>query len=86
MPNSKQALDSALLSALMRQYAVPCIISLLVSTTVSMLREIVFGVFLPILLPLFMGLDGLLWSFPAADLLTFVIALFFIRQTYKELS
>lgn len=58
----------------------------LASTTVSMLREIVFGVLLPILLPLYMGLDGLLWSFPAADLLTFVIALFFIRQTYKELS
>lgn len=58
----------------------------LASTTVSMLREIVFGVLLPILLPLYMGLDGLLWSFPAADLLTFVIALFFIRQTYKNLS
>ena len=29
---------------------------------------------------------GLLWSFPAADLLTFLIALFFIRQTYRELK
>ena len=56
------------------------------STVVSMTREIIFGVFLPILLPMVMGLDGLLWSFPAADLLTFVIAIFFIRQTYKELS
>ena len=55
------------------------------STVVSMTREIVFGVFLPILMPVFMGLDGLLWSFPAADLLTFGIALFFIRQTYREL-
>ena len=56
------------------------------STVVSMTREIIFGVFLPIIMPMFMGLDGLLWSFPVADLLTFVIAIFFIRQTYKELS
>ena len=56
------------------------------STVVSMTREIIFGVFLPIVMPIFMGLDGLLWSFPAADLLTFVIAVFFIRQTYRELN
>ena len=56
------------------------------STAVSMTREIIFGVSLPIILPIFFGLDGLLWSFPAADLLTFMIAIFFIRQTYRELS
>ena len=56
------------------------------STAVSMTREIIFGVSLPIILPIFFGLDGLLWSFPAADLLTFIIAIFFIRQTYRELS
>ncbi len=56
------------------------------STVVSLTREILFGVFLPILMPIFLGLDGLLWSFPVADLLTFVIALFFIRQTYRELQ
>ena len=54
------------------------------STAVSMTREILFGVSLPILLPIFFGLDGLLWSFPAVDLLTFIIAIFFIRQTYPE--
>ena len=58
----------------------------LASTIVSMTREIIFGVFLPILLPVFFGLDGILWSFPAADLLTFAIALVFIRKTYRELS
>lgn len=52
------------------------------STAVSMTREILFGVSL--ILPIFFGLDGLLWSFPAADLLTFIIAIFFIRQTYPE--
>lgn len=56
------------------------------STAVSLTREIIFGVFLPIIMPVFLGLDGLLWSFPVADLLTFFIALHFIRQTYKELS
>lgn len=56
------------------------------STVVSLTREIIFGVSLPIILPIFFGLDGLLWSFPAADLLTFIIAIFFIRQTYHELS
>lgn len=56
------------------------------STVVSLTREIVFGVFLPIIMPVFMGLDGLLFSFPAADILTFIIALFFIRQTFRELS
>ena len=58
----------------------------LASTVVSMTREIIFGVFLPILMPMVMGLDGLLWSFPAADALTFVIALVFIRNTFRELS
>ena len=58
----------------------------LASTIVSLTREIIFGVLFPLLLPVFFGLNGLLWSFPAADLLTFIIALFFIRQTYRELS
>ena len=57
-----------------------------VSTTISLTREIIFGVFLPILMPVFMGLDGLLWSFPVADALTFVVAAFFIVRTYRNLS
>ncbi|MCB7318668.1 MATE family efflux transporter [Lacrimispora sp. 210928-DFI.3.58] len=56
------------------------------STVVSLTREVIFGVALPILLPIFFGLDGLLYSFPTADILTFIIAVFFIRQTYKELT
>lgn len=43
-----------------------------------------FGVSL--ILPIVFGPDGLLWSFPAAGLLTFIIAIFFIRQTYLELK
>ena len=56
------------------------------STLISMMREIVFGVFLPILLPVFFGLDGILYSFPAADILTFLIAAVVIRKVYRELS
>ena len=56
------------------------------SMIISMVREIIFGVALPIVLPLFFGLDGLLYSFPVADVLTFIIAFFIIWKTYKELS
>lgn len=56
------------------------------STVLSLIREIVFGVCLPIILPLFMGLDGVLWSMPAADLMTFIIAAVLIIRTMKELS
>ena len=56
------------------------------STVISLAREIVFGVALPIILPIFFGLDGVLYSFPAADTITFIIAAFMIRWTYKQLS
>ncbi len=56
------------------------------STVITMAREIVFGVFLPILMPMIWGLDGILFSFPVADVLTFAIALFVITRTYKELD
>ena len=56
------------------------------STIISLVREIIFGVFLPILLPIVFGLDGLLYSFPVADILTAIIAVFIIRRTYKDLS
>lgn len=56
------------------------------SATVSLMREIVFGVLLPIVMPLFMGLDGVLWSFPAADALTTVVATAIIIMVYGQLS
>lgn len=58
----------------------------LASTVISLIREIVLGVGFALLLPRFFGLDGVLYSFPAADLLTFVIAVVVIINTYKELS
>ena len=56
------------------------------STVISLVREIVLGVGLALLLPVFFGLDGVLYSFPAADALTFLVAAVIIRRTYKELS
>ncbi len=56
------------------------------STLLSMVREIVFGVGFALLLPLFWGLDGVLYSMPVSDLLTFCLAAVLIRQTYRELS
>ena len=55
------------------------------STMLSMVREIVFGVGFAILLPIFLGLDGVLYSMPVSDIITFIIALIIIKHTYKEL-
>mgnify|MGYP002595248968 FL=1 len=58
----------------------------LASTLLSMVREVVFGVGLALLLPTIFGLDGVLYSMPAADLLTFLISAVVIRQTYHWLQ
>ena len=41
------------------------------STMLSMVREVVFGVGFALLLPRFFGLDGVLYSMPVSDVLTF---------------
>lgn len=56
------------------------------SMELSMVREIIFGVFLPILLPLIFGLNGVLYSFPAADVLTFILTVIIVIRIYRELS
>ncbi len=56
------------------------------STALSMLREVVFGVGFAILLPIFWGLDGVLFSMPVSDILTFIVAVILISHTYKELN
>lgn len=56
------------------------------STALSMISEIVFGVGFALLLTMFFGLDGVLYSMPVSDILTFAVALFLIIRTYKELS
>lgn len=56
------------------------------STMLSLIREVVFGVGFALLLPVFFGLDGVLYSMPVSDALTFIAALFLICRTYKELN
>lgn len=58
----------------------------LASTALSMVREVVFGVGFALLLPRFFGLDGVLYSMPVSDLLTFAMAAYLIRGTYRELG
>lgn len=58
----------------------------MVSTMLSMIREIVFGVGFALLLPVFFGLDGVLYSMPVSDILTFVVSLVVIISTYKSLN
>lgn len=55
------------------------------STELSMTREIVFGVGFALLLPRFWGLDGVLYSMPVADILTFAIAVILIVSTFRKL-
>lgn len=56
------------------------------STALSMIREIVFGVGFALLLPLFFGLDGVLYSMPASEVLTAIISASIIAKTYKQLD
>ena len=56
------------------------------SSGISLVREIVFGCGLPILLPVFFGLNGVLYSMPVADALTFVIAAVVIACVMKQLD
>ena len=58
----------------------------LASTALSMVREIVFGVGFALLLPLWFGLDGVLYSMPVSDALTAILAAVLIVGTYRQLS
>lgn len=58
----------------------------LASTLLSMVREVVFGVGFALLLPHFFGLDGVLYSMPVSDVLTFAISVAVIRGTYRALK
>lgn len=57
----------------------------LLSTMLSMVREVVFGVGFALILPIFFGLDGVLYSMPWSDVLTFIISAIVIAYTYKTL-
>lgn len=56
------------------------------STLLSLFREIILGVALVVILPMFFGLDGVLLSMPASEIITFVAAIFIILNTYHSLQ
>ena len=56
------------------------------STFLSLIREVVFGVGFALFLPVWFGLNGVLYSMPISDFLTFLIAAVMIRKTYQELN
>ncbi len=57
-----------------------------ISAGLSMVREVIFGAGLTIIMPIFMGLDGVLWSMPASDALTFIVSACVIVIIYRQLS
>ena len=56
------------------------------SSVLSLIREILFGVGLTVLLPAAFALNGVLYSMPVSDALTFLLSAVVIRRTYQELS
>ena len=56
------------------------------STLLSMVREVVFGVGFALLLPRFLGLDGVLFSMPVSDALTFDLSAILIVHTSRSLK
>ena len=72
-------LETEKLGKLMRQYSRPCIISLL-------LRELVCGVGLVLILPIWFGLDGLLYFMPISDVVTLATAFFVLFAVVRQLK
>ena len=58
----------------------------LTSTILSLVREVVFGVGFALLLPVWFGLNGIMYSIPVSELLTFLIGLVIIIRTYRLLG
>lgn len=56
------------------------------SILISMTRQVIFLPPLLVILPKFWGLDGILWSGPAADLAMAVVALALMGKEYRQLK
>lgn len=56
------------------------------STGLSILREVLCGAGLPLLLPIFLGLDGILLFMPIADIIAFAASAAVLRLVYRQLS
>lgn len=56
------------------------------STILSVIREVVFGVGFALLLPYWFMLDGVLYSMPISDLITFIVTCYVLFKINKELQ
>lgn len=56
------------------------------STLLSLLREVGFGVGLALLLPVWFGLDGILYFMAVGDVLTFIAVAVVLIYTAKKLK
>lgn len=56
------------------------------ATLLSVLRDVIAFVPFTVLLPLRMGLDGILWAAPAADIVGFLFSVLFIRQELSHMK
>lgn len=56
------------------------------SSGLSLLREVVGGVGLPLVLPLFFGLDGVLYFMGVSDVITFFATAFVLAGIYRKLN
>lgn len=56
------------------------------ASILSILRDVVFGAGLPLILPVFMGLRGILYFIPVADVLTVFVTIYFLRHACQELK
>ena len=52
----------------------------------SMTRQVIFLIPLAIILPMFLGLDGILYSGPIADAAAFTVAVFLIMREMKQMK
>jgi len=57
-----------------------------ISSALSMLREIICGVGLPIILPVFFGLYGILYFMAVSDIVTFAVSAVIISKTYRAFA
>ena len=52
----------------------------------SLTRQVIFFIPLLLILPLFMGFEGILWTGPIADFISFLVVLYFILVEFKKMS
>ena len=52
----------------------------------SFTRQILFVIPLMLILPIFIGIDGVVFAGPISDLLSCLIAIYFIRREFKKIN